>query len=187
MLRSVAGRDLLLGPRSRGLKFNTHLDNVVTLSPGEEIVVDGLKVRGFETVHGPLLVKLGPFKKVVKPGPEERTGWGAIGFDIAIDGRRIVNLGDSILLTDAWQSLCNPDLLMIPIGGRVSGNTMDETEALQAVEAIRPKLVIPCHYNCPALFTRHYNPGDADQFKAGVEKLGIRCAVLGNGESIDIH
>ena len=42
---------------------------------------------------------------------------------------------------------------MIPIGGKAIHNTMDENEALEAVDIMQPLLVIPCHYNCPAFFT----------------------------------
>lgn len=58
--------------------------------------IDGLSVSGVKTTHGNLILKLGPFSKTVKPGPRARIGWGAIGFDIRIDGKRIVNLGDTL-------------------------------------------------------------------------------------------
>ncbi len=60
---------------------------------------------------------------------------------------------------------------MIPIGGKVLHNTMDEEEALQAVRIMRPKLVIPCHYNLPGFFSKNYNPADDKMFKNEVEKM----------------
>lgn len=75
---------------------------------------------------------------------------------------------------------------MIPIGGRAFHNTMDEAEALQAVKIMQPKLVIPCHYNCPAFFSKKYNPADDQMFKTEVEKTGLKCAILHNGESVDL-
>ena len=75
---------------------------------------------------------------------------------------------------------------MIPIGGGAVGNTMDERQALQAVEIMRPGLVIPCHYNCPALFSEHYNPADDRWFKHEVEKKGLHCTILHAGESIHV-
>jgi L-ascorbate metabolism protein UlaG (beta-lactamase superfamily) len=65
-------------------------------------------------------------------------------------------------------------------------NTMDEDEALQAVDIMKPKLVIPCHYNCPAFFSRKYNPADAKMFQREVEKMGSRCRILDQGDSIVI-
>lgn len=65
-------------------------------------------------------------------------------------------------------------------------NTMDEHEALQAINIIKPKLVIPCHYNCPAFFTKTYNPADDMMFKKDVEKMGIRCVILKMGDSVEL-
>jgi len=63
---------------------------------------------------------------------------------------------------------------------------MDVEEAVQAVNIMHPKLVIPCHYNCPAFFTKKYNPADDELFKREVEKTGSKCTVLGIGDSIDL-
>ena len=75
---------------------------------------------------------------------------------------------------------------MIPIGGRTIPNTMNEKEALEAVRIMKPKVVIPCHYNCPALFSKNYNPADDTMFKREVEKMGIECSIMKYGDSISI-
>ena len=75
---------------------------------------------------------------------------------------------------------------MIPIGGRAIHNTMNEDEALQAVTMMHPKHVIPCHYNCPAFFTKKYNPANVEKFKRGVEKTGAECHVMQYGDDIVI-
>jgi len=186
MVRNVNGKELMLGPRDKGLAFTTAFDNIHTLDVDETIEVDGLTVTGIKTTHGVLTLKLGPISKTVKPGPDERVGWGAIGFDIELEGKRIVNLGDTLLHEKEWQKINEPDVLMIPIGGRVIHNTMDEAEALRAVEIMKPKLVIPCHYNCPAFFTKKYNPADDVKFKKEVEALGLRCTVLQTGDSVEL-
>ena len=121
----------------------------------------------------------------MKPGTDERIGWGAIGFEIKLDGKTIVNLGDTLLHVKEWQTIYEPDVLMIPIGGKTVHNTMDVEEAIQAVKNIHPKLVIPCHYNCPAFFTKTYNPADDALFKREVEKAGSKCVILGAGNSFD--
>lgn len=120
------------------------------------------------------------------PGPDGRIGWGAIGFNIQLDGKSVVNLGDTLLHEKEWRSIKNPDVLMIPIGGKTVHNTMDEREAIEAVKIIQPKLVIPCHYNCPALFSKKYNHADDRMFKKEVEKMSIECVVLQKGDSIEI-
>jgi L-ascorbate metabolism protein UlaG (beta-lactamase superfamily) len=88
MVRIVNGKELMLGPRNKGLAFTTPINKFHTLS------------------------------KTVYPGPEERVGWGAIGFDIELDGKKIVNLGDTLLHEKEWQRINAPDVLMIPIGGK---------------------------------------------------------------------
>jgi L-ascorbate metabolism protein UlaG (beta-lactamase superfamily) len=186
MVRDVHGSPLMLGPRSKGLRFNAPIRNVHTISLDETITLDGLEITGIKATHGNLVIKLGPMSKTIKPGPEERIGWGAIGFDVCLGDLRFVNLGDTLLHAKEWASIDEPDVLMIPIGGKVARNTMDEDEALEAVSIIRPSTVIPCHYNCPGLWTKSLNPADDQYFKAEVEKLGFRCVILGNGESTEI-
>ena len=131
MLKEVQGKPLMLGPRDKGLAFTTPFKNLHTLSVDETIQLDGMSITGIKTTHGELIVKIGPFSKTIKPGPEERVGWGAIGFDIKLDGKRIVNLGDTLLHEKEWRSISEPDVLMIPIGGRVVNNTMDEKKHLR--------------------------------------------------------
>lgn len=185
MVREINARSLLLGPRDRGLAFTTEIPNVYTVSPGETIKAAGVEITGIQTAHGPLMIKMGPFSKTLTPGPEERIGWGSIGFEFRLDHQVIVNLGDTLIHRDEWQTIHSPDVLMIPIGGAAVHNTMDEKEALETVERIKPKLVIPCHYNCPAFHKKNANPADASYFQDEVKKLGFECAVLRSHESIE--
>jgi L-ascorbate metabolism protein UlaG (beta-lactamase superfamily) len=186
MVRDVGGDRLALGPRDRGLAFTTRFPRLRTLRVGETIDVDGVVITGLATTHGPLTLRLGPFSKTVRPGPDERIGWGAIGFDIDVGGTRVVNLGDTLLEEDAWTGARGPDVLMVPIGGGAVGNTMDERDALRAVEILQPKLVIPCHYNCPAFFTRAYCPADEALFVREAERLGVACRVLRSADAIEV-
>lgn len=186
MVRNIEGKTLMLGPRDKGLAFTTPFKQLHTISVDETIQLDGMSITGIKTTHGELVLKIGPLSKTVKPGQEERVGWGAIGFNIQLDGKTLINLGDTLLHTKEWETINSPDVLMIPIGGKAIHNTMDVPEALQAVKIMRPKLVIPCHYNCPAFFTKKYNPADDRLFKTEVEKTGAKCAILNKGESIDV-
>ncbi|MBE9502788.1 MAG: MBL fold metallo-hydrolase [Proteobacteria bacterium] len=86
------------------------------------------------------------------------------------------------VLLKEWEGL-KPDILMIPIGG-VIGNTMDVKDALEAVRLIKPKKVIPCHYNCAFLWQRNINPTDEKMFKDEVEKMGIECAIMKYGDEM---
>ncbi|MBQ0721796.1 MAG: MBL fold metallo-hydrolase [Gammaproteobacteria bacterium] len=186
MVKNIGGKTLMLGPRDKGLAFTTPMEKIHTISVDETIQLDGMSITGTKATHGVVTFKVGPLSKTFKPGPGERVGWGAIGFNIQFDGKSVVNLGDTLLHENEWQSIRNPDVLMVPIGGNTVHNTMDEREAIQAVKIIQPKLVIPCHYNCPALFSKKYNPADDKMFKEEVEKMGIECVILRKGDSIEI-
>jgi len=186
MVRNVDGRDLMLGPRSKGLKFNTPFSNLHTIGVDETIKLDGITVTGMKATHGTLVVKVGPFTRTIEPGPDERIGCGAIGYYMQFGGKRLVNLGDTILHKAEWSNITQPDVLMIPIGGKQAQNTMDEDEALKVVSSMKPHIVIPCHYNCPGLFSKSLNPADDAYFKREAEKLGSSCVILGSGDSIEI-
>jgi L-ascorbate metabolism protein UlaG (beta-lactamase superfamily) len=186
MMRDINGKMLMLGPRNKGLAFTTSIRKFYTLSVDETIEVDGMIITGLKATHGPLTLKVGPFSKTVHPGPKERIGWGGIGFEIKLDGKTVVNLGDTLLQEKEWEKIKNPDILMIPIGGKEAHNTMDEKEALQAIKKMRPKFVIPCHYNLPALFTKRYCPADDKMFKKEVENIGAQCIVMHEAESVEI-
>ena len=186
MVKEVNGEALMLGPRSKGMAFDTPVSNYQTLSVDETIELDGMKIKGIKATHGPLTVKIGPFKKTEDPANNERVGWGALGFEINYEGKTIVNLGDSLLEAEEWKKIKNPDVLMIPIGGGEADNTMDEYEALEAIKIIQPKLVIPMHYDLPILFTKHYASVDEAMFKNETEKMGIDCNILKKGQSVNI-
>lgn len=109
---------------------------------------------------------------------------GSMGFKITLGDKSIVNLGDTVF-QENWSDL-KPDVLMIPIGGRVIHNTMDEQEALEAVRLIKPKTVIPCHYSCDFLWRKNINPAYDGMFKHEVEKMGIACHILHYGDEIEI-
>ena len=184
MVREINGQRLMLGPRDRGLVFTTPIKNLSTLAVDETIEVDGMQITGIKGTHGPLTMKFGPFSKTFHEGPDERFGYGEMGFQIQVEDRILINLGDTILHEHEWKKIRTPDVLMIPIGGRIPHNTMDEEDALKAVQIIRPKMVIPVHYNCGALLNRCYNPADDKKFKKEVEKMGVECPILHKGESI---
>ena len=184
LVKQVGSETLLLGPRSRGIQYSTRVEEVYPLDVGEVVDLKEFQVKGLKAVHGHMKLKLcfGLIKLEIKTGPGERIGLGGIGFEIKIGGKVIVNLGDTLLQKE-WEGL-KPDVLMIPIGGRVVKNTMGEEEALEAVKIISPKKVIPCHYNCGALWIRKLNPADDEMFKTEVEKMGIECIIMKDGDEI---
>ena len=174
---------LLLAPRGRGIKYDTHLEKVYPLDVGEAVTLDGVTIEGLKAVHGPIAIKLLGRRIEQRPGPGERVGLGAMGFKISIGDKVVVNLGDT-LLQNEWAGL-RPDVLMIPIGG-LGRNvwTMDEAEALEAVKLISPKKVVPCHYNASFLWIKNAAPADAEHFKHEVEGIGIECSIMKRGDEL---
>ncbi|WP_048058170.1 metal-dependent hydrolase [Pyrococcus yayanosii] len=71
----------------------------------------------------------------------------ACGYIIELDGVKIYHAGDTFVFKDMelFAELYGPiDLALLPIGGHF---TMGVEEAAKAVELLKPKKVIPMHYN----------------------------------------
>jgi len=151
---------------------------------GQEIYLAGFRIQKIENSmqvfsHGTIKLLFGLIRLEKDNLDFSR---GSIGFKISINSKSIVILGDTLLLNE-WTGL-QPDVLMIPIGGGKVPNTMDVEAALDAVQLISPKLVIPCHYNVPYGFIKNVNPTDDTYFKSEVEKLGIQCKIMNNEDEI---
>jgi len=102
------------------------------------------------------------------------------GFVIEMDGKRVYHAGDTGLFGDMKiiGEVYKPDIALLPIGGLF---TMDTKLAVIAAKWIRPKVVIPMHYNTwPPIKA---NPED---MRAELEKEGIELAVLKPGQSYEI-
>jgi L-ascorbate metabolism protein UlaG (beta-lactamase superfamily) len=185
LTKTEDGQTLVIGPRGKELKSWVPFDNLNPLDVGDSITLDDVTFEAVRAVHGPIEVSLLGFTIRKEPGPDERTGLGAMGFNITIGDKSILNLGDSLILPD-WDGL-RPTVLMIPIGGLGQNTwTMDVNDALQAVELIDPEIVIPCHYNVPFLWKRKIAVADDTEFKLGVEALGKKCCVLRAGDVLTV-
>lgn len=179
------GKILLVDPRGKELTSWVPFKNAFPLDVGESIILGDVEIEAVKTVHGPIRVPVLWFRIKKQPGPGERVGIGSVGFKIKLDGKTIVNLGDSILQKE-WAGL-EPDVLMLPIGGLGDNTwTMDVSDALEAVKLIAPKKVIPCHYNVPFLWIKNIAPADHHLFKREVENLGIECNIMQYGDEIEI-
>jgi L-ascorbate metabolism protein UlaG (beta-lactamase superfamily) len=146
----------------------------VPVAPGETVEAAGVQVHAVPVQHGPAFSLLGRSLKLPFVGP------GGVGLLLTLEGRRLLSLGDTLLLEGAWQGL-RPDVLVVPIGGFM---TMDVDEALRAVDIIKPSIVVPAHYNWYVLFYRH--PADVKRFAEGVSALGYQCKPLARGESCEL-
>ena len=76
----------------------------------------------------------------------EVDGGKAAGFIISAGGISVYHAGDTGLFGDMAliSRLYDPDVALLPIGGRY---TMGPEDAVLAVEMLRPRKVIPMHYN----------------------------------------
>ena len=179
------GKTLLVAPRGRELTSWIPFDNAYPLDVGDSVVLGDVTIDAIKAVHGPIRVPILWFKISKQPGPNERVGIGSMGFRITVDNKTIVNLGDSILQQE-WAGL-QPDVLMLPIGGLGNDTwTMDVSDAIRAVQLIAPKLVIPCHYNVPFLWIKNIAAADDQLFKREVEKLGVECRIMRQGEALEV-
>ncbi len=98
------------------------------------------------------------------------------GIVLAAEGKRLYHAGDTALFGDmALIGKKALDVALLPIGDNY---TMGPEDALEAVKLLRPKVVIPIHYNTFELIRQ-----DAQAFKAAVEAQTDSCvAVLEPGE-----
>jgi len=106
------------------------------------------------------------------------SGGNPCGFVLTIGDRVLYHAGDTGLTMD-MQLLAyeNIDVAIIPIGGKF---TMDINDAVRAVDFIKPKIVIPMHYNTFAGIEANPN-----EFKRRVENVEVK--ILEAGESMFIN
>jgi L-ascorbate metabolism protein UlaG (beta-lactamase superfamily) len=108
-------------------------------------------------------------------------GGSPAGFIIRTAGKIIYHSGDTGLFLDMTLigELDKIDLALLPIGGNF---TMDIADAVKAVEFLKPKLVIPMHYNTFDLIAT--NPSE---FVDKIAPLGAQGIILKAGESYNLN
>ncbi len=101
------------------------------------------------------------------------------GFIFDIAGKKIYHAGDTALTMDmALLADEEIDVALLPIGDVY---TMGPADALRAAKLIKPKLVIPMHYNTMPPIVQ-----DAQAFADSVKSAGIDAVVLAPGESLTL-
>ncbi|MEA2030431.1 MAG: metal-dependent hydrolase [candidate division Zixibacteria bacterium] len=100
------------------------------------------------------------------------------GMLVFIGGKTIYHAGDTGLFYDMKLigEMNDIDLAFIPIGDNF---TMGITDAVKAVEFLKPKKVVPMHYNTWPLIK-----ADAKEFAAQVKKA--EAVILNPGDTLDI-
>ncbi len=105
----------------------------VIKEPGE-FSLDGIAIRGIPAFHDEV--------EGAKRGRD-------IIFKISVDQITIAHMGDygqEELSEEQRRELQGVDVLMLPIGGVY---TIDASQALEIVDELQPKVVIPMHYKIP--------------------------------------
>lgn len=113
--------------------------NIEYVKPGDHIVCGDFKIDFINCDHG-------------TGAPE------AVGVIVTVDGKRILEVGDSCLRldrVDEYLSAGPLDVMIAPINGAY-GN-LNEADCALLSNKLNPKLTIPCHYG---MFASHGgNPG----------------------------
>lgn len=110
--------------------------------------------------------------------PDGSYGGVAVGAIVDIGGRRVYFTGDTALTYDMkLYGEEGIDVLVLPIGDNY---TMGPEDALRCVEFVKPKVVIPLHYDTWPPIAQ-----DVQAFQAAVEAAtGATCLVAGVGENV---
>lgn len=147
------------------------IHNVHPMQMGGSFQFDFGWVKMTEAFHG---------SAVIKDGRIEYTG-NPCGFLLRMDDCLIYHAGDTGLFGDMklLGDLNNIDVAFLPIGDNF---TMGPEDALIAAGLLRPRIVVPIHYNTFELIEQ-----DAHAFKVKVEAdTNSICYVLQPGEQIQV-
>ena len=103
----------------------------------------------------------------------------ACGIIIEAEGKRLYHAGDTALFSDMQLiGRHGLDLALLPIGDNF---TMGPTDALDALDFLKPKFAVPMHYNTWPPIAQ-----DAHAFAANAAKRGHTVKALAPGESIEL-
>jgi L-ascorbate metabolism protein UlaG (beta-lactamase superfamily) len=94
-----------------------------------------------------------------------------VGFVLTIDNVKIYHAGDTDNIPE-MKSLSDADIdiALLPIGGKY---TMNVAEAAEAAQSIKPKIVVPMHYNSDKYGVAGINANPAELAKALVGKVAV--------------
>lgn len=145
--------------------------NAVEMNIGGTATVDGISVTMTPAMHSSSIYDNG----VSVPGGCP------VGVVVELDGIRVYHTGDTGLFSDMelLGELYKPQVMLVPIG---SWYTMGITEAVKALEFVRPKMAIPMHYNTFPVIRQ-----DPEEFKtlAGQKLPEVEVVIPEIGESME--
>jgi len=124
IVASVSCRDGLRTVRVKETHF---------LDPGDKVSVGQVHLEAVPAYN---------LNKFREPGkPFHPKGHNGLGFVITLDGTRVYFAGDTDLIPEMQDIRC--DVALLPVSGTY---VMTVEEAVQAVAAIHPRIVVPMHY-----------------------------------------
>jgi L-ascorbate metabolism protein UlaG (beta-lactamase superfamily) len=136
----------------------------------------GIKVTAVQAEHSSLLVWKNPATDKLESHPAGE----AMGYIIELEnGFKIWHMGDTGLFSDMQfiSGHYKPDLVLIPIGGNFTMAPDDAAFALRTW--IKPKMVIPMHYNSNPL-----TPGTLAEFQTAMQGSAIQVIPMTEGQVV---
>ena len=186
----AGGVEVLIDPFISG---NPHAPVALAEEHGAKVVgsaeiADYAAARGLDS-HGMNVGgswDFGPFRVKFTPAwhsnsfPDGTYGGMPMGAVLEIGGKRVYHAGDTALFSDMKLiGRGGLDLAMLPIGDNF---TMGPQDALEAVELLQPKQVMPIHYDTFDLIRQ-----DAAAFASEVEaRTSSSCLLLRPGETAEL-
>ncbi len=125
--------------------------DVRVVQPGDKLTVSGIQIEAV------------PAYNTNKNFHPKQNGW--LGFVLTVDGVRIYHAGDTDLIPE--MDSIKADIALLPVSGTY---VMTAEEAVEAAKIIKPKLVIPMHYDSIV--------GSADDARRFSDALSGTCEVV---------
>jgi L-ascorbate metabolism protein UlaG (beta-lactamase superfamily) len=112
--------------------------------------------------------------------PDGRYGGMPMGIVLELEGKRLYHAGDTAVFGDmALIGKAGLDLALLPIGDNF---TMGPDDAIEAAKLLKPKQVMPIHYNTFELIRQ-----DTGLFKAKLEQqTSSKCVTLSPGDVLTL-
>ena len=108
---------------------------------------------------------------VIEDGNIQYTG-SPCGFVVTLENKTVYHAGDTGLFGDMELigRMNKLDIALLPIGDNF---VMGIDDAVEAAKMLRPKIVVPMHYNTFDIIKQN-----AEVFKAKLSEAGLKCEVL---------
>ncbi len=127
--------------------------NLTTVMPGDSVSIKGVEIKAVDSYN------------ISKPFHSKNSG---VGYVFKVNNLRIYHAGDTDFIPEMKD--IEADVALLPIGGTY---TMNIKEAAEAAMAIKPRIVIPMHYNYLKETTA--NP---EEFKSLIKDPDIEVRIL---------